>query len=53
MSAAGSVNVILSIGSSADLDWFLYNSALTEVARGYSTANPEVGTTRRRPGAIT
>src|SRR6185295_17667446 len=43
VSSAGNINVSLSIGSAADLDWFLYNSALTEVARGYSTANPEVG----------
>jgi hypothetical protein len=43
VSTAGNINVSLAIGSSADLDWFLYNSSLTEVARGYSTANPEVG----------
>jgi subtilisin family serine protease len=43
VSTAGSVNVSLAIGSSADLDWFLYNSAVTEVARGYTTANPEAG----------
>jgi subtilisin family serine protease len=43
VSTAGTVNISLSIGSSADLDWFLYNSALTEVARGYTTANPEAG----------
>ncbi|NOT34152.1 MAG: S8 family serine peptidase [Candidatus Eisenbacteria bacterium] len=43
VSTAGSINVSLAIGSSADLDWFLYNSSLVEVARGYSTANPEVG----------
>jgi len=43
VSTAGNVNISLSIGSSADLDWFLYNSALTEVARGYTTANPEAG----------
>ncbi|MFN2370213.1 MAG: FlgD immunoglobulin-like domain containing protein, partial [Candidatus Krumholzibacteriia bacterium] len=40
---AGNVNISLAIGSSADLDWFLYNSAGTQVARGYTTANPEVG----------
>ena len=43
MSTAGNINVSLSIGSSADLDWFLYNSSLVEVARGYSVSNPEVG----------
>jgi len=43
VSTAGNINISLSIGSSADLDWFLYNSAMVEVARGYSTANPEVG----------
>jgi hypothetical protein len=43
VNAAGNINISVSIGSSADLDWFLYNSAMTEVARGYSTANPEVG----------
>jgi subtilisin family serine protease len=43
VSAAGNINISLAIGSSADLDWFLYNSSMVEVARGYSTANPEVG----------
>lgn len=43
VAAAGNINISLSIGTSADLDWFLYNSGLTEVARGYTTANPEVG----------
>ncbi len=43
VSTAGSINVSLAIGSAADLDWFLYNASLVEVARGYSTANPEVG----------
>ncbi|MFO7609473.1 MAG: S8 family serine peptidase [Candidatus Krumholzibacteriia bacterium] len=40
---AGNVNISLAIGSGADLDWYLYNSAGTQVARGYTTANPEVG----------
>jgi serine protease len=39
----GNINISVAIGSSADLDWFLYNSSMVEVARGYSTANPEVG----------
>jgi len=43
VNTAGNINISLSIGSSADLDWFLYNSSMVEVARGYSTANPEVG----------
>ena len=43
VTTAGSINISLAIGTSADLDWFLYNSALTEVARGYTTANPEAG----------
>lgn len=43
VSTAGNINISLAIGSSADLDWFLYNSSMVEVARGYSTANPEVG----------
>lgn len=43
VSTAGNINISLTIGSSADLDWFLYNSSMVEVARGYSTANPEVG----------
>lgn len=43
VSSAGNINVSLSIGSAADLDWFLYNASLTEVARGFTTANPEVG----------
>ncbi len=46
----GNINISLSIGSSADLDWFLYNSSLTEVARGYSTANPEAGSYNAAPG---
>lgn len=44
VTTAGTVNISLAIGTSADLDWFLYNSSLTQVAQGYSTANPEVGT---------
>ncbi len=44
VTTAGTVNISLAIGASADLDWFLYNSSLTQVAQGYSTANPEVGT---------
>lgn len=43
VSTAGTVSISLAIGSSADLDWYLYNSALTEVARGYTTSNPEAG----------
>jgi subtilisin family serine protease len=43
VSTAGTINISLAIGSSADLDWFLYNSALTEVARGYTVSNPEAG----------
>ncbi len=43
VTSAGTVNVSLAIGSAADLDWFVYNSALTEVARGFTTANPEAG----------
>jgi len=43
VSTAGNINISLAIGSSADLDWFLYNSSMVEVARGYSVANPEVG----------
>jgi len=43
VSTAGNVNISVAIGSSADLDWYLYDSAGTEVARGYTTANPEVG----------
>ena len=50
VTTAGNVSVSLSIGSGADLDWFLYNSALTEVARGYTTANPEVGNASVTPG---
>ncbi|MCB0834694.1 MAG: T9SS type A sorting domain-containing protein, partial [Bacteroidetes bacterium] len=42
VSTAGNINVTLNIGSSADLDFFLYNSSLTEVARGYTVNNPEV-----------
>lgn len=43
VTTAGTINISLAIGSSADLDWFLYNSSLTQVARGYTTANPEAG----------
>lgn len=43
VATAGNINISLSIGGSADLDWFLYNSSMTQVARGYTTANPEVG----------
>ncbi|NNF07708.1 MAG: S8 family serine peptidase [Candidatus Eisenbacteria bacterium] len=43
VSSSGNINISVSIGSSADLDWFLYNSALTEVDRGYTTGNPEAG----------
>ncbi len=43
VATSGNVNVSLSIGSSADLDWFLYDNSLTEVARGYTTGNPEAG----------
>ncbi len=43
VATAGAVNISLQIGTTADLDWFLYNSSLTEVARGYTTSNPEVG----------
>ena len=40
---AGTINLRLAIGSSAELDWFLYNSSLTQVARGYTVSNPEAG----------
>lgn len=50
VSASGNVNISLSIGSSADLDWFLYNSSLVEVARGYTVANPEAGSYTASPG---
>ena len=50
VSTSGNINISLAIGSSADLDWFLYNSSLTEVARGSSTANPEVGNYNAAPG---
>src|SRR5262249_5001914 len=43
VNTAGNVNISLSIGSAADLDWFLYNSSMVEVARGFTTSNPEVG----------
>ena len=41
--AAGTITISVAIGSSADLDWYLYNSAGTQVARGYTVSNPEVG----------
>ncbi len=50
VTASGNVNISLSIGSSADLDWFLYNASLTEVARGYTTSNPEAGSYSASPG---
>lgn len=50
VSSSGNINISLAIGTSADLDWFLYNSSLTEVARGYTTANPEAGNYNAAPG---
>lgn len=49
VATAGTVNVSLSIGGTADLDWFLYNASLVEVARGYTTANPEAGSYAAAP----
>ncbi len=40
---AGNINISVAIGSSADLDWYLYNSAGTQVDRGYTVSNPEAG----------
>ena len=50
VTTAGNLNISLSIGSSADLDWFLYDDGLTEVARGYTTSNPEAGSYYASPG---
>ncbi len=49
VATVGTVNVSLSIGSTADLDWFLYNASLVEVARGYTTSNPETGSYASAP----
>ena len=43
ITTAGNINISLAIGGSADLDWYLYNSAGTQVDRGYTTSNPEAG----------
>jgi hypothetical protein len=43
VTAAGNINISLAINGTADLDWYLYNSSQTQVTRGYTTANPEVG----------
>ncbi len=43
VTSAGNVNISLAIGSSADLDWYLYNASGTQVARGYTVNNPEAG----------
>lgn len=40
---AGNINISVAIGSSADLDWYLYNSSGTQVDRGYTVSNPEAG----------
>lgn len=42
VTTAGNINITMNIATSADLDFFLYNSGLTEVGRAYTTANPEV-----------
>ncbi len=49
VATVGTVNISLAIGTSADLDWFLYNASLVEVARGYTTANPEAGSYANAP----
>ncbi len=42
-SASGSITITLNISGSVDLDMYLYNSTgTTEVARAYTTSNPEV-----------
>ncbi len=41
--SAGNINISLTMPSGQDFDWFLYNSSLTEVARGYTVNNPETG----------
>ncbi len=40
---AGNINISVAIGSSADLDWYLYDSSGTQVDRGYTVSNPEAG----------
>jgi hypothetical protein len=49
---AGSINISVLIGNSSDLDWYLYTASNTssDVARGYSTSNPEVGNYNASPG---
>ena len=44
LEAGYTVQISLSWSGSTDLDWFLYRSdGSTELARGYTTANPETG----------
>ncbi|MEN8008081.1 MAG: S8 family serine peptidase [Candidatus Krumholzibacteriota bacterium] len=43
VTTAGNINISVAIGSSADLDWYLYDSGGTEVDRGYTVSNPEAG----------
>lgn len=40
-STSGTINIELSWSGTADLDVYLYNASGTEVARAYSTRNPE------------
>lgn len=43
VATAGAISITLNIATAnRDLDFYLYNSSLTEVARAYTTNNPEV-----------
>ncbi len=47
--SVGTISVSLAIGTSADLDWYLYDAGLVERAKGYTTANPETGSYANAP----
>ncbi len=47
--SVGTISVSLSIGTSSDLDWYLYDASLTEKAKGYTTSNPETGSYANAP----
>ncbi len=47
--SVGTISVSLAIGTSADLDWYLYDASLVEKAKGYTTANPETGSYASAP----
>ncbi len=43
VTSAGPIEIVLNSIYWSDLDWFLYDANMTELARGYTTSNPERG----------